>query len=93
MCSGTQPKLFGGAQPLGSGGNFQAPITYQGGAPQNFDAGNPASFPKPELPPQPPMPGLPEPPMPNPRFRFPFGDDGDAGPILGGGPRRFPVFE
>ena len=45
MCSSVQPKTFPGAMPLGSGGNFQMPLTYQGGAQPTFDAGSAANFP------------------------------------------------
>lgn len=45
MCSSVQPKMFAGAQPLGTGGTAAPPIVYPGGKPPNFDAGDASNFP------------------------------------------------
>jgi hypothetical protein len=43
MCSQNQPKMFGGASPLGSGGNFSAPVVYQSNPQPTSNASTPGA--------------------------------------------------
>jgi len=47
MCSQTQPKMFGGAMPLGNGGNMPLPTTYQANAQPTADVSSAPPAPTP----------------------------------------------
>jgi hypothetical protein len=90
MCSSTQPKMFPGSMPLGSGGTFSMPTTYQGGTQPTFDAGNPNNFPRVTPPPAPVRPVNPILGVPGiPRISPYLGGGGSVLRSRLGGPRLF----